>query len=173
MINLLPKEEIEELKNEENLKIVLNLGSFFLFFLIFVFLVSLSLRFYFFGKLQYLNLLLEGEEKTFNLQLEKEIERYNLLFSRIEKFQTQKVYFFPIFEEILKKIPEKISLDNFHYEKNKDGKISIILEGKAPERKDLLELINNLKERYEKVSFSPEILLRSQNIHFSISVTVK
>jgi hypothetical protein len=173
MINLLPLEQINELKEEENLKVLLNIFLLVLFFFLFLFLILLSIRFYLSGALDSQKILLEKEEKILDLEKENEIKKYNEILSKIEKFYQKKVFLFPKAENFFEKIPQSIYLRELETKIDKKGEISFFVSGFSKNRESLLNLIKILKENYQEVSFSPEILLRESEIDFSITFKIK
>ena len=173
MINLLPPEQIKELREEESFKILLNIFFLILFFLFSFFLILLSIKFYLSGKLESQKILIEKGEKVLDLEREKEIKKYNEILSKIDKFYQQKIFLFPNAEDFFGRIPSSIYLKEFEVKIDKKGEISFWVSGFSKTRGILLDLIKILKERYQEVSFSPEILLKEAEIDFSISFKIK
>jgi hypothetical protein len=173
MINLLPPEQIKELKEEENLKVLLNIFLLVLFFFLFLFLILLSIRFYLSGKLEAQKILLEKDEKILDLEKENEIKNYNEILSKIEKFYQKKVFLFLKAENFFEKIPQSIYLRELETKIDKKGEISFFVSGFSKNRESLLNFIKILKENYQEVSFSPEILLKESEIDFLITFKIK
>ena len=173
MINLLPPEQIKELKEEENFKVLLNLFLLALFFLFSFFLILLSIKFYLSGVLDSQKILFEREEKILDLEKENEIKKYNEILSKIEKFYQKKVFLFPKAENFFEKIPQSIYLRELETKIDKKGEISFFVSGFSKNRESLLNLIKILKENYQEVSFPPEILLKESEIDFSITFKIK
>jgi type IV pilus assembly protein PilM len=173
MINLLPPEQIRELKEEENFKILLNIFFLILFFFISFFLILLSIRFYLSGILDSQKILLEKEEKILDFGKKDEIKKYNELLSKIDKFYQKRIPLFPKIESFFEKIPPEIYLKEIELKIDKKGEISFSLVGFSKTREGLLNLIKTLKENYKDVTFSPEILLKGAEIDFSISFKIK
>jgi hypothetical protein len=173
MMNLLPPEQIKELKEEENLKILLNIFLLALFFLFSLFLTLLSIKFYLSGVLDSQKILLEKEEKILDLEKEDEIKKYNEILSRIGKFYQKNTPLFPQTKDFFEKIPQSIYLRELEVKIDKKGEVSFWVSGFSKTRESLLDLIKILKENYREVSFPPEILLREADIDFSISFKIK
>jgi hypothetical protein len=173
MINLLPPEQIRELREEENFKILLNLFLLTLFFLLSLFLTLISIKFYLSGVLDSQKILFEREEKILDLEKENEIKKYNEILSKIEKFYQKKVFLFPKAENFFEKIPQSIYLRELEAKIDKKGEISFFVSGFSKNRESLLNLIKILKENYQAVSFPPEILLKESEIDFSITFKIK
>jgi hypothetical protein len=173
MINLLPPEQIRELKEEENFKILLNIFFLILFFFISFFLILLSIRFYLSGILDSQKILLEKEEKILDFGKKDEIKKYNELLSKIDKFYQKRIPLFLKIESFFEKISPEIYLKEIELKIDKKGEISFSLVGFSKTRESLLNLIKTLKENYKDVTFSPEILLKGAEIDFSISFKIK
>jgi hypothetical protein len=173
MINLLPPEQIKELKEEENFKILLNIFLLALFFLFSLFLILLSIKFYLSGVLDSQKILFKKEEKILDLEKENEIKKYNEILSKIEKFYQKRVPLFPKAENFFEKIPQSIYLRELEAKIDKKGGISFFISGFSKNRESLLNLIKILKENYQAVSFPPEILLKESEIDFSITFKIK
>jgi hypothetical protein len=173
MTNLLPPEQLKELKEEENLKILLNLFLLTLFFLFSLFLIVISIKFYLSGLLVSQKILLEKEEKILDLERENEIKKYNEILSKIEKFYQKNTPLFPQTQNFFEKIPQFLYLRELEVKIDKKGEISFWISGFSKTRESLLDLIKILKENYQEVSFPPEILLREADINFSINFKIK
>jgi hypothetical protein len=173
MINLLPPEQIKEIKEEENFKILLNIFLLVLFFLLFFFLILLSIRFYLSGILNSQKVLLEKEEQLLDLERENEIKKYNKILSEISGAYQKKILLFPKMEEFFGKIPNSIYLKELEVKIDKNGEISFLVSGFSKTRQDLLNLIKILKDNYQGISFSPEILLKESEIEFLIGFKIK
>ncbi len=173
MINLLPPEQIKELKEQENFKILVNIFLLILFFLFSFFLILLSIKFYLSGKLESQKILLEKGERILDLEKEKKIKKYNEILSRIENFYQKKISLFPKAENFFEKIPPAIYLNEFELKIDKKGEISFWVLGFSKTRENFLDLIKILKDNYKEVSFPPEILLKEAEINFSISFKIK
>jgi methyl-accepting chemotaxis protein len=173
MINLLPPEQIRELKEEENFKTLLNLFFLTLFFLFSLLLILLSIKFHLSGILEFQKILFEKEEKILDLEKEKEIKKSNEVLSKVEKFYQRKISLFSKSEEFFEKITQSIYLKELEVKMDKKGEISFLVSGFSKTRENLLDLIKILKENYQEVSFSPEILLKESEIDFSIGFKLK
>ena len=173
MINLLPPQQIKELREEENFKILLNISFLILFFFLSLFLILLSIKFYLSGKLEAQKILLEKGEKILDMEKEKEIKKYNEILSRIDKFYQKKILLFPKMEDFFGKILQSIYLKEFEVKIDKKGEISFLVLGFSKTRENFLDLIKILKESYQEVSFPPEILLKEAEIDFLISFKIK
>jgi Tfp pilus assembly protein PilN len=173
MINLLPPTEIQKLKEERNFKIVLHFCFFLLFFLISFYLVLFSIKTYFLGILKSEEIIYQESEAALDLKTEKEIENYNETLTKIKSFEDKKIYFSPILENVLREIPEKISLSSINIELQPKGEVIVSLFGISQDRETILDFIKMLKEKYVDVSFPSQILLKQTDIDFSITFKIK
>jgi len=172
MINLLPPEQIKELKDEENLKLVLNLGILFLLFLISLFLILFSIKIYLFGNLEIQNMILKEREKALNLELEKEIKNFNNLLLKIDSFYQEKIDLVSVLEKISKTLPEGIYLTNLNLSISKK-EINVSLSGFSPDQKNLISFRKNLEKDFSEVDFPLQNWLKLTNIDFSVSFKIK
>lgn len=173
MINLLPPEQIQQLKEEKQLKIILHFGIFLFFFLLSFFLVLFSNEIQLNGILESETILFQKGESMLDLDLEQEIKNYNTLLKKINTFQEQKVYLLPILEKISQDIPEKIFINNLSLElKPKEG-ILVSFSGISKDRETFSEFIRILNEKYPEFHYSQESLLKQTEIDFSVSFKIK
>jgi len=173
MINLLPPEQIIELKEEENLKLVLALGILFLAFLIVLSLILLSIKIYLSGDLEAQKIFLKEREASVNLELEKEIKNLNKLLLKMNSFYREKIDLVPVLERVSKTLPPEIYLRNFNISQISKKETEVSLFGFCPNRENFLNFINILKENFSDVSFPPETLLKPTDIDFSINFKIK
>lgn len=173
MINLLPLEQIEELKQEENLKQVLIWGILILFFLVSLFLILLSIKFFLSGNLEAQKIFLKEKGSSLNLESEKEIKNLNELLLKMNSFYQEKIDLVPIIEEVSETLPSGIYLTNLNINPISKKEIEVSLSGFCPQRETLLGFITILKEKFSDVSFPPENLLKLIDINFSINFKIK
>lgn len=163
MINLLPQIQKEELKREENLKIISILGIVFLSSLLCFFLILFSIKITLSGELESQKLIFEQREKELKEakieDLEKEIRKYNLVFSNLNSFYREKVSFAEILEKFSEILPEGIYLKSFSLTPVAEKEIEILVSGFSPDRFSLIKLKENLEK--EKEFFEIEIPTKS------------
>jgi Tfp pilus assembly protein PilN len=178
MINLLPPQYKQELKKEENLKLVLILGIIFLIFLISLTLILLAIKIYIGEQVESLKFLIEKEreksETRQNLELREKIEKTSQTISKLESFYEEKIYFSAILENIFQTIPEGVYLTSLTIVE-KENIAQISLSGFAPTREILFELKNNLesKKQFSEINFPPQNWLKPTNIDFTATFKIK
>lgn len=173
MINLLPPQQVEELREKEKVKIIINILFFFLTFFIFLSLIFLAIRFYFLGVLSEKEILLKEREKLLDPDLEKEIKEINETILKINSFLKNQPSFSSIIQDFVASCPSGIKLTNLDLSFDEKKGILITANGIAETRLIILQLIKTLKEKYQDVSYSPEILLKEKNVEFSFSFRLK
>lgn len=173
MINLLPPIQKEELRERDQLIIILNFFIFLFFSLLVLSLLLSAVKSYFFGILEEKKFLLKEKEKTLNLELEKEIKKTNDLLKEINSFYKTQILFFPILENILNEIPPEIKLESLETEfKEKEGFL-VKIGGKTEKRDYFLKFLENLRGKYKEISFSKESLLKEKEIDFWVNFKIK
>ncbi|KPJ57509.1 hypothetical protein AMJ49_00005, partial [Parcubacteria bacterium DG_74_2] len=114
MINLLPEIQKEELEKEEKLKIISILGIIFLSSLLSLYLILFSIKVILNGKLETQKIIFNEREKELEVfhieELEKEIKKYNSIFSKFNYFYQNQISFTDILEKLSKALPEKVYL---------------------------------------------------------------
>ena len=176
MINLLPLEQKEELREEEKLKLILILGIVILAFLISLILILFSIKTTILGQVQIQKIFLEQREKEFKSaqfqELEKRIGDYNLTFSNLDSFYKKNLNLTEILEKTLKTIPAGTYLTNFNFNPTI---LQVSLSGFCPDREILLKFKKNLEkeEKFEKVYFPPANWVNPTDINFSVILNIK
>ncbi len=175
MINLLPPRYKQELKQEENFKIILILGVFFLFSLVSLVLILFSIKIYIQSQLEYLKIMVELEEKIFQKTeiqyLQKEITFANQNLSELKTFYQHQINLTNILEKISQILPPGMYLTTFFWEKSS---FQIFLTGFSPSREILFEFKKNLEqERYfTEINFPPANWLKPSDIDFQVNFKV-
>jgi DNA transposition AAA+ family ATPase len=173
MINLLPTFQKEELKRQESLMVLINIGISILIFLLSLFLLFLAVKFFIAGELNSQKVLVESKMKSIDSEIEKEILKENKTLIQIFNFEKQKRKFLPALEEISNLLPKEIELKSILISKTKERSLEVSLIGFAKERKNLIFLIDKLKDKFSKVEFPPQIWLKEKDIDFSINFKIK
>lgn len=159
MINLLPKIQKEELEREERLKIISILGIVFLSSFLSFFLILFSIKVNFNWKLEIQRMIFEQRKKELKVSqiedLEKEIKKYNLLFSKLNSFYQERINFAEILEKFSAILPEGIYLKRFDLNPVAGKEIELSITGFSPDRMSLIRLKENLEN--EKEFFDVEI----------------
>ncbi len=170
-MNFLPEENKIIIKKEYFRRISIIIGFFFFF------LILTSILFLF-----SLFLLLRGQQESFYRQLgfsEQRLARseakdiiplikdLNDKVFLLESSQKNAVEKSAIIKNILSRKPEKITISEFLFDKNK-----ISIHGFSDTRDNMLGFINSLKEEksFKKVEAPISTLLKEKNIEFSVSI---
>lgn len=178
MINLLPTFEKEELKREEELKLILILGFLFLAFLISLTLILVLIKIHLSQELEIQKIFLKEAENRLSLEseLEKEIRDFNFLLSQLNSFYQKRLEMSKILEKISSTLPERIYLTNLNFILSPEGDIATIsLSGFSPTRELLLSFKEKLEreEGFFEIFFPPENWIRSTDINFSCNFKLK
>ncbi len=173
MINLLPPQYKEELKKEENWKLIIIIGFLFLLFFLCLTLILFSIKIYISGQVSSQQILLDLKEKEFSQvqPLEEKFISINKNLSQLTSFYQEQVDFPEILERISEIIPSEISLTSFSYQKD-ISKIS--LSGFAPAISSLIELKSKLEEEelFEEIYFPADIWIQLNNIDFIVDFKI-
>jgi hypothetical protein len=176
MINLLPPEEKKEQRERKIFSKLLDLE-----FLFFGFLISLVLIFLFFHtKLQFFlkeketELSLKKKEILLYQDIEKELNLFNDLISKVKSILKEDKKTTLVLERIIEILPPEVSIENisFALSKNKEY-FEVNLSGFASRRSDLVLLRLKLEENFENVLFSPESWVKPTDINFFVSFKAK
>jgi len=183
MINLLPPQQKEELREEENLKLILILGIVFVGFLISLFLILSFIKIYLSNSLVVQKLFLEEKEKeaSLNKDFEEKIKSYNQNLLKLGSFYENQLNLTEVFEKISQILPSGTYLTDFSFnlvqeaEKKGKGLPQISLTGFCPSREILMEFKESLEkeEKFKDVSFPPENWVRPNDINFRAIFQIK
>lgn len=182
MINLLPPQQKEELKQEENFKLVLILGILILIFLLCLTLILFSIKISIEGQLAVQKAFLSQREREISQveDLEKEIKNLNLTFSKLNSFYHQNPNFVKILEITSEALPVETYLTSFNFNpltQVEDEKYlgEVSLNGYSPSREILLEFKKNLegKDLFQEVYFPPTNWVEPTDINFTASFKIK
>jgi len=172
MINLLPPEQKQELREEQGLKLVLILGIVILAFLISLTLILFSIKTSLSADLESQKIYFEQREKELESpkiqELEGKIKNYNLTLSQLKSFYQGQLDLTSILEKISKTLPERTYLTTLNF----DSQISqISLSGFSPNREELLQFKKNLEktEGLKEIYFPPANWLKPTDIDFSVN----
>jgi len=176
MINLLPPQQKEELREEEKLRLILILEIVILAFLISLTLILSSIRTNILSQVQIQKIFLEQREKEFKStkfqELEKRIGDYNSILSELDSFYDRNLNLTEILEKTSKTLPAGTYLTTFNFNLLTS---QISLSGFCPNREILFEFKKNLEqeEKFEKVYFPPSNWVIPTDINFSASFQIK
>jgi len=173
MINLLPPQYKEELKEEENWKLTVILSILFLIFLVCSVLILFSIKISISGQLEVQKILLLQEERKFEesqmQNLEEKITISNQTLLKLSSFYQSQNDSTEILEKISETVPSDIYLTNLNLNLDK-----IFLSGYSPTREILLEFKKNLEkeELFGEIYFPPSNWVKPSDVDFSVNFKV-
>ena len=174
MINLLPPQYKNELKQERKYKLVLILGIVVLFFLISLSLILLSIKFYTQGQVESEKILLSLKEKQFKTPeteaLQKDIVLVNQEISKLSSFYQNQTNLVEILEKLSQIFPPGMYLTSLSYQK---AIFQISLSGYAPTRETLVQFKENLEKEFKEVNFPPSNWVVPTDINFQTTFKIK
>ncbi len=176
MINLLPPQQKEELKREEKWKLTLILGIIFLVFLLYLFLIILSIKIYISGELASQKILLETKEKEFKTpeiqEFQKKITALNQNLFKLDSFYQNQPNLTKILEKISTTLPSGAYLTRLSWQKETS---QIELFGFTPLRESLFELKKNLEKEkdFEDIYFPSTNWVKPKEIDFYVTFKVE
>ena len=176
MINLLPSQQKEELREEGKWKLIMILGIVLLAFLISLSLILFSIKTVILGQVEIQKILLEEREKELKTQkiqeLEAKIRDYNLTLSNLDSFYKKNLNLTDILEKLSKTLPQGTYLTTFIFNLTT---LEISLSGYSPDRETLVAFKENLEkeEKFEKVYFPLANWVSPTDINFSVTFKVK
>lgn len=182
MINLLPPQQKEELKEEESFKLILITGILLSIFLIYFCLILFSIKIYISGEVKSQEILFSQREKEVNTPqaqtLQKNLIDFNQTLSRLYNFYKNQIIFSNILEKISETLPEGVSLTSISISPAPaagDWRMDCNLTGFSLTREALLLLKENLEkeETFGKISFPPANWAKPADISFTVSLKTK
>ena len=184
MINLLPAQYKEELKQEEGWKLVLILEILVLIFLICLTLILFSVKIFISGQLEAQKILLFQEEKKFEesqiKNMEEKITISNQTLLELNSFYQSQTNLTEILEKISEILPINVYLTTLNFNpltatENEKHAAQISLSGFSPTREILLEFKKNLEKEqtFEEIYFPPSNWVKPTDIDFSVNFKIK
>lgn len=176
MINLLPPQYKEELRQERNFRMILILTVTFLFFLISLILILFSVKFYIQSQADALEILISAEEKTIKkadaTELNSKITEANKKIKNLLLFYEKQPNLVSLIEKIFQALPQGVNLTSLSWQKESG---QVVLSGFSPSREILFELKSNLEatEEFTEVFFPPQNWIKPNNIDFQATFKVK
>ena len=169
MINLLPPHRKEELRREEQFRLVLILGMLLVTFFICLSLLLLSIRVYVSGEIQSQQILAEAQEKEGGEARVEQIHTLNTDIKGVSSFLASRVALSDIITRISGALPESVYLTSLSYTNEK-----IALAGFAPQTEDLLSLRANLEQDslFGNFHFPQSNWIQATNIDFSFDFEI-
>lgn len=169
MINLLPPHYKNELRREEQFRVVLMLGMLLMVFFVCLFLSLLSIRVYMSGEIQAQQIFVESERKEAGESRLEQIRQLNSSIARISSFYSNRVTLSDIITRISDALPESSYLTSFNYAQG-----NIALEGFSPQTEDLLQFRTNLEQDslFENFHFPPSNWIQPTDIDFAFDFEI-
>ena len=170
MINLLPPSHKEELRGEEQFRLVLILGMLLMTFFICLSLSLLSIRVYVSGEIQAQQILAESQGKEGGESSLEQIHTLNKDIKGVSSFLASRVTLSDIIARISSALPESVYITSLSYTNAK-----IALAGFAPQTEDLLLLRANLGQEslFGNFRFPPSNWIKAANIDFSFDFEIR
>ncbi len=175
MINLLPPEQKEELRQEENFKIILILGILCFSLLVSSALILFSIKTSILGMLEVQKIYLEEKEKELKSaeiqELEEKIKELNQSLLKLDSFYQEEIGLAGILEKFSKTLPKNTYLTNINFNSVSS---QFSLSGFCPNRETLLQFKKNLEkeEKLKEVYFPPTNWVSPTDINFSITFKI-
>ena len=178
MINLLPSQEKEELKKEEQFKVILILGIVAIASLISFSLVLASINIFLSGEVE--------SQKIIYVQREKELKNpeiqtfqanltdFNKKISQLNYFYQNQVEFTKILEKISGTIPPEISALSLSLSLE-EKTIKCSLSGFSPDREILIQFRDTLEkeEGFTEVYIPPASWTKPKDISFTVNFNIE
>jgi Tfp pilus assembly protein PilN len=175
MINLLPPNQKEELKQEENFKLALIWGIIISAFLVSLALILFSIKISLLADLDAQEFFIEQEEKKLESpemqELKTEIKKYNLVLSKLETFYRSQPDLTSILAKISSAFPEETYLTSFSFD-SRTSQVS--LTGFSPNDEILLQFKENLEktEGLKEIVFPDDTWLQDTDINFLVTFKI-
>ena len=173
MINLLPPSHKEELRGEEQFRLVLILGMLLMTFFICLSLLLFSIRVYVAGEIQAQQILAEVQKKEGGESSLEQIHALNKDIAGVSSFLASRVTLSDIVEKISSALPQSVYLTSLNYTPLSSG-AKIALQGFAPQTEDLLLFRTNLEQDplFGNFHFPPSNWNIATNIDFSFDFEI-
>ena len=171
MINLLPPKYKEEIKQEENLKIILILGILAIFFLFFLSSVLFLMKIYISNQIK-----TDEAVEALNIQqFKQEINAVNQNLSKLNLFYQNQTIFTSFIKEISETLPPDIHLTGLSFTPVKERGFQVSLSGFALHRETLFQFKKNLQEQenFEEIYVPMDSWVKPADINFSLSFKIK
>ena len=181
MINLLPPQQKEILKDQQYVRLLLILGTMVIVFLLSFLLIALSLRIYLQGEVSFQKALLVSFQESTEQSILQELKDRNNAVQNVLSFYNTTTTLTPLFEEVAGALPPELSITSFSYTPgsqtkkkgiSKETRAHLKLAGLAPTRKGLLVFRENLQKSalFENMVFPPSNWVTPRDIIFSIEM---
>ena len=184
MINLLPEQYKNELKDEENFRLTLILGILILLSFVVFSLLLLSIRIYVAGQIQTQKILVESQREDYgDKDPVTQIRELNLIVNATSSFYKNQVMVSDILTRLTASLPAGLYITSFNYTSDKSTSASgqtivarISLFGITPTTNDLLTLKTNIESDtlFSDLVIPPEVWKNpsAKDVEFSIRIEV-
>jgi len=180
MINLLPKNEKENLLFDRDKKMIMVLGYIIIIALTCLSLFLFSIKFYILGDVASQNVLLGITEKSYQnpdfLMFKDMIQKYNSDLGKINTFYSKEIYFSDLLKNILEiERPNGVYFTDLSMAKDqKANMVKVTITGTSDTRDNLSTFRDNLEsnKKIENIYFPSENWIKPVNLNFYLSFTV-
>lgn len=177
--NLLPPKEKEILFKDQLKRLVIILGCETFIFLLCLFLVLSSIKFYILGETSSQKFFLnqaEAQNKSSDFSIFKRIISIsNQDIFRTEFFRAKQAYFSSAMDILLGvERPQGLYFTNLFLDNVQDKKIKVVITGTSSTRDSMLVYKKNieLEKRIKSIFFSPESWISPKDVNFNISFEI-
>lgn len=175
MINLLPPSYKEELRGEEQFRLVFILGILAVIFFVCLSLALLAIRVYLSGEIQAQQIFVESQRIDEQELRAEQMRELNGDIAEAESFYKSGVLISDVILRISDALPESVYITSLKYtpisnaSKAGEKTAQIALTGFAPRTEDLLQIRESLEQDplFRNVHFPPANWIRATNIDFS------
>ena len=177
MINLLPPQEREDLKKEEQYKIVLILGMIVFVCLIYFSLILYSINIFLFGEAESQKIVYTQREKELkNPQIQAfqtNLAEFNKKVSQLNSFYQNQISFTGMLGKISATIPPEISLISLSLSLEEKA-VKCSFSGFSPDRETLVKFKDILEkeEGFTEIYFPPTCWTKPKDINFTINFNI-
>lgn len=179
MPNLLPPEEKEILFKSQQKKLAVILGSEIFIFLLCLFFVAFSIKFFIMGETSSQKFFLqqaEAQDKSSDFSVFKEMmAKYNKDLLKIISFRQEQVHFSGATDILLRvQKPPGLYFSSLFLDNVEGKKIKAVITGVSGTRDDLLLYKKNLEaeKKIKNIFFSPDSWVSPKNANFNISLEI-
>jgi hypothetical protein len=173
MINLLPPEEKERIKNEKKRKMAIIYWFLTFFFIIVLTMVLCSLQFYLQCRADYQKVVLSSQEKLLEKSgienLKSQINESNKIFKNLSQFYKNKYFLTDAFYKIFDILPSEIHLNSVNLSVS-DENLKLNISGFSPTREILFDFRKKVEEAgLKNINFPASNWVKANDITFFIS----
>jgi len=178
MINLLPSQQKEEFKKEEQFKVILILGIVILVSFVYFSLILYSIDIFLSGEAESQKIFYSQREKELkNTQLETfqvNLTDFNQKVSQLDSFYQNQIVFTEILEKISGAIPPEISFLSLSLSLE-EKTVGCSFSGFSPDREILIQFRDTLEkeESFTEIYFPPTCWVKPKDINFTANFNIE